>query len=77
MNGESVWLGKFEKPVWFAMLIFISITAITYLWLVFNQIFFDDAVGVHEMIRPEGRSQRLDHVDCNECCNFVCSNLFV
>ena len=55
MNGENIWLGNFEKPVWFAMLVSIGITALIYLWLVFNQIFFEDAVGVHEMIRPEGR----------------------
>ena len=55
MNTENVWLGKLEKPVWYAMLVCIGITSLIYIWLVFNKIFFEDAIGVHEMIRPGGR----------------------
>lgn len=55
MNEENVWLGKFERPVWYAMLISIGLTSVIYLWLVINRILFADAIGLHEMIRPEGR----------------------
>ena len=55
MDGENVWLGKLEKPIWQAMLVCIGITVLIYIWLVFNQIFFEDAIGMHEMIRPQGR----------------------
>lgn len=54
MESESLWLGPMRKPVRLIMLAFVGVTALIYAWLVFNKIFVPDAIGMHEMIRPEG-----------------------
>ena len=56
MDSENVWLGKLEAPVCYLMFFCIGITLIIYFWLIFNQIFFEDSIGMHEMIRPQGRT---------------------
>ncbi|SHI06117.1 TRAP transporter small permease subunit [Marivita hallyeonensis] len=56
MTQESLWLGSYRKRVRTAMIASIVITLALYAWLVFNRIAFgDDALGMHEMIRPVGR----------------------
>lgn len=55
MQGESVWCGRLRNPIRLAMLFFCGLTAIIYVWLVLNRVFVEDALGLHEMIRPEGR----------------------
>ncbi|MBK5933693.1 TRAP-type mannitol/chloroaromatic compound transport system permease small subunit [Rhodovulum imhoffii] len=55
MEKKSVWLGRFRQPVRTAMLVFSGIVALLYVWLVVNRLLSDDALGMHEMIRPTGR----------------------
>ncbi len=55
MENNSLWLGPLRRPVRMLALGSFGLTALIFVWLVFNQIFFDDAIGMHEMIRPEGR----------------------
>ncbi|MDQ2088876.1 TRAP transporter small permease subunit [Marimonas arenosa] len=55
MEQESLWLGRMRGPVRMAMLAFIGAAALLYAWLVLNQIFVEDALAMHEMIRPSGR----------------------
>ena len=55
MENESVWLGSMRGPVKMAMIGFCAITGLIYLWLILGQFIFDDAIGMHEMIRPAGR----------------------
>jgi len=55
MEHESVWLGRMRGPVRIIALGFAGLAAAIYLWLVLNQIFASDALGMHEMIRPSGR----------------------
>ncbi|NDR57583.1 TRAP transporter small permease subunit [Aliiruegeria sabulilitoris] len=52
MESDSLWLGHMRKPVRLIMLAFLGVTALIYVWLVFNKIFMADAIGMHEMIRP-------------------------
>ncbi|SDJ10594.1 TRAP transporter small permease subunit [Aliiruegeria lutimaris] len=52
MESDSLWLGHMRKPVRLIMLAFVGVTALIYVWLVFNKIFMADAIGMHEMIRP-------------------------
>lgn len=54
MESESLWLGPMRKPIRLIMLAFVGLTALIYVWLVFNKIFMTDAIGMHQMIRPEG-----------------------
>lgn len=55
MKKDSVWLGSLRKPVYWAMIAFVTATAAIYLWLLASQLLFDGAIGMHEMIRPAGR----------------------
>jgi len=55
MEQQSVWLGRFRQPVRrIAVGLAVGVGAI-YAWLVVNRILSEDAIGMHEMIRPEGR----------------------
>lgn len=55
MENESVWLGRLSHPIKIAMFVFTGLTILVYVWLVISRIFIEGAVGIHEMIRPEGR----------------------
>jgi len=56
MTQESLWLGSARKPIRTAMIASIVITGALYAWLVASRILFgDDAIGMHEMIRPVGQ----------------------
>lgn len=55
MDKESVWLGPLRGPVRMAAMGFSGLTALIFIWMVISQFIFDDAIGMHEMIRPEGR----------------------
>ena len=55
METESVWLGSFRQPVRFLAYGLCALAALVFLWLVANRAMSEDALGVHEMIRPEGR----------------------
>ncbi|MDA7426161.1 TRAP transporter small permease subunit [Thalassococcus lentus] len=52
---ESVWLGPLRKPVKQIAIGLTGIVLLLYAWLVFNRVLFEDSLGMHEMIRPEGR----------------------
>lgn len=52
----SVWLGRMQRPVKLLAIGFASVTALLYVYLVVNKIVDPEgAIGMHEMIRPEGR----------------------
>ena len=55
MKGDSLWLGRAREPVRIATLALAAVAAIVYLWLVGQRVFVSGEVGVHEIIRPEGR----------------------
>lgn len=55
MEQDSLWLGSMRAPVRMLALIFGAVTALTYLWLLVNRLISNDALGMHEMIRPTGR----------------------
>ncbi len=55
MEKQSVWLGRFRQPVRFAMFLSTGIVALLYIWLVANRLISNEALGMHEMIRPSGR----------------------
>lgn len=55
MEQKSVWLGSMRRPVRLIAVALTALVALIFLWLVVNRIISDDAVGMHEMIRPEGR----------------------
>lgn len=55
MEKDSVWLGSLRRPVRMLAIGFSVATALLYVWLVANRIFVEDAIGMHEMIRPSGR----------------------
>lgn len=55
MEQESVWLGRMRGPVRAIALGFGAVVALLFAWLVLNRLFTADAIGMHEMIRPEGR----------------------
>ncbi len=54
MEKESVWLGSFRKPVRMIAIASTAVSVLVYAWLVINKLFVADALGMHEMIRPEG-----------------------
>ena len=54
MEKESVWLGSFRKPVRLIAIASTAVSILVYAWLVINKLFVADALGMHEMIRPEG-----------------------
>lgn len=55
MNQDSIWLGSMRRPVRLLMLAFLGVTVLLYVWFVANRLISEDAYGMHEMIRPEGR----------------------
>ncbi|SNS22469.1 TRAP transporter small permease subunit [Antarctobacter heliothermus] len=55
MNSESVWLGPLRTPVRWAMIVFCALALVIYAWLILSLFITDEPLGVHEMIRPEGR----------------------
>ena len=55
LEKESVWLGRYRGPVRTAAITFTAIAGLIWLWLIGNNILFDDAYGMHEMIRPQGK----------------------
>lgn len=55
MQKDSLWLGGARGAVRIAMIAAIAITAALYLWLLGNALLFSDSIGMHEMIRPQGR----------------------
>lgn len=55
MERDSLWLGSFRGPMRILALVFGGVAALTYLWLIANRLLSDDALGMHEMIRPSGR----------------------
>lgn len=55
MEEESVWLGSMRRPVRLIAIAFTAVVAVLFVWLVVNRIISEDALGMHEMIRPEGR----------------------
>ncbi|SMX51119.1 TRAP transporter small permease subunit [Actibacterium lipolyticum] len=55
MNTNSLWLGRMRGPVKNAMIGFIALSALLYLWLLAQQFLVEDAYGMFEMIRPAGR----------------------
>ena len=55
MEGDSVWLGRFRKPVKLAMIAFIALTGILYVALLAGLLLSSEAYGMYEMIRPAGR----------------------
>ncbi len=55
MDKSSLWLGRARGPVRVAMFAAIAVTALLYVWLVFQMMTSQGAIGMHEMIRPAGR----------------------
>ena len=55
MGTESLWLGRLRGPIRLAMIAFASVAGLIYLWLIANALFFEDAIDMFDMIRPEGR----------------------
>ncbi|KHQ51882.1 MULTISPECIES: TRAP transporter small permease subunit [Mameliella] len=55
MQQDSVWLGPLRKPVQMAMIGFSGLTIALFIFLVFNQFISSDAIGMHDMIRPQGK----------------------
>ena len=55
MQGNSLWLGSLRGPVKLAMIASLAVTGLLFVWLVANQFISEDAIGMHEMIRPQGR----------------------
>lgn len=55
MNTESLWLGSLRQPMRKLMIAFISLTVLMFGVILVTNIFSEEFLGVHEMIRPEGR----------------------
>ncbi len=55
MHRDSLWLGPAKKLFRNAAVVFGTLTALIYAYLIFGQFAFDDPIGMHEMIRPTGR----------------------
>lgn len=55
MNSQSLWLGPLRTPVRWAMIIFGALALATYSWLILSLFITAEPLGMHEMIRPEGR----------------------
>ena len=53
MSTKSVWLGRFREPVRMAMLGSIGLTLLLAGYLILSKIFVADAIGMHQMIRPQ------------------------
>jgi TRAP-type C4-dicarboxylate transport system permease small subunit len=55
MKQDSVWLGSMRRPVQLIAIGFTAALILLFLWLVANRLLSEDALGMHEMIRPKGR----------------------
>ena len=55
MEGSSLWLGSLRGPVKTAMIVSLAATGLIFVWLAGNKLIDDNAIGMHEMIRPAGR----------------------
>lgn len=55
MTEDSLWLGPLRRPMKLVMMAFGALTAVVYVILAGNALISEDAIGMHEMIRPEGR----------------------
>ena len=55
MNTESLWLGSLRQPMRKLMIGFIALTALMFGVILVTNLFSEEFLGVHEMIRPEGR----------------------
>ncbi len=55
MHGDSVWLGRLRRPIFYLMAAFIAATLLLWAWLVVNRLIDPEAYGMYEMIRPTGR----------------------
>jgi TRAP-type C4-dicarboxylate transport system permease small subunit len=55
MVQNSLWLGRMRGPVKTAMIGFVGLTILLYIYLVVMKIVGTDPIGMHEMIRPAGR----------------------
>ena len=55
MEENSLWLGRFRPLVRLLAIASTGIVALMYVWFVANALIFEDAVGMHELIRPQGR----------------------
>lgn len=55
MNTESLWLGSLRQPMRKLMIAFISLTVLMFGVILVTNMFSEEFLGVHEMIRPEGR----------------------
>ena len=52
---NSLWLGPLRRPVMPAIIVCGAIVAALYVWIISSQFFSAEPIGMHEMIRPEGR----------------------
>jgi TRAP-type C4-dicarboxylate transport system permease small subunit len=55
MDTESVWLGKLRGPAKLAMIASAGFALAVALWLIVSGAFLGGEIGMHEMLRPEGR----------------------
>lgn len=51
----SLWLGRLRRPIRLAMMVSLAVVGLLWLWFVGNAFVSEDAVGMHELIRPAGR----------------------
>jgi TRAP-type C4-dicarboxylate transport system permease small subunit len=56
MEKDSVWLGPLRQPIRLLMMVSTGLVVLLYVWLVINRMISEDALGMHEMIRPTGRT---------------------
>lgn len=55
MNTQSLWLGSLRQPMRKLMIGFITLTVLMFGVILVSNLFSEEFLGVHEMIRPEGR----------------------
>ena len=55
MEHNSLWLGSMRGPMRTAMLGFVALTALIFVYLIIARFIAAEPIGMHEMIRPEGR----------------------
>jgi len=55
MKTESLWLGSLRQPMRKLMIAFITLTLLMFGVILVSNMFSEEFLGVHEMIRPEGR----------------------
>ena len=55
MASNGLWLGSLRTPVRIAAIAFASVAGVLFAWLFANALLFEDAIGMFDMIRPEGR----------------------